>query len=369
MPLSVFESRQARRPRTGQTLFPPAEQSILPVRRFAIHGLALELLCDMEPVLEEIGLWLSAFEVTGWPDGFTPVTGTIEPFDAATVQRHVSPNAIRFPGTTDMVELYQDGERFWLVDERWGMAELNLLKNRWRSWVLPAPAADTAQLVETAIIWPLAQLLRSKGLHLLPAISVAREGLGALIFCPFGIEPELSALARNGYQIIGQRWTAVREEGRIAMLHIPGWVERQSAPRLRYLGIEPPTGRLDLTSEVEGSFQNHAFCNLALVTEPGRRPRAAMRELSHLAAVNVLRRSWPLVDLHPARKQGQLPPRLARACRCAELQLSRDPQDLLRLLDGYDPRPSSSAPGRPFSPAATERLQSSHWQEPRSLAI
>jgi hypothetical protein len=328
------------------------------------------LLCDISPVLDEIDRWFSPFEVASWPDGFMPVTGTIEPFDAATVQRHVSPNAVRFPGTTDMIELYQDGERFWLVDERWGMAELNLLKGRWRSWLLPQPSTDTALLVETAVIWPLAQLLRGKGLHLLPAVSVARDGWGALIFSPFGIEPELSALARNGYQIIGQRWTAVREEdGRIAMLHIPGWVERQTAPRLRYLGIEPPTGRLDLTSEIEGTFQNHAFCNLTLITEPGRRPNAHLKELSHAAAINVLRRSWPLVDLHPHRKLAQLPPRLAQASRCAELQLSRDPQDLLRLLEGFRPRPGATAASRQLSPASTDRIPQTDWESPRSLAI
>ena len=353
MPSTVSESRIAS----------TADRGLLPVRRFAIHGLALELHCGMAEIIDEIDLWFSPFAVASWPEGFTPVIGTIEPFDSATVQRHVSPHATRFPGTSDLIELYQDSERFWLVDERWGMAELNVLKNRWRSWLLPQPTTDTAHLVETAVIWPLAQLLRAKGLHLLPAVSVARDGWGALIFSPFGIEPELSALARNGYQIIGQRWTAVREEdGRIAMLHIPGWVERQTAPRLRYLGIEPPVGRLDLTTEIEGAFQNHAFCNLALVTEPGRRPRAHLRELSHLAAVNVLRRSWPLVDLHPHRKQGQLPPRLAQHCLCAELQLSRDPQDLLRLLEGFRPRPDNAA-------LSQLPIQTNAWSTQRSMAI
>jgi hypothetical protein len=338
----------------------------MPVRRFAIHGLALELHCGLPEILSELDHWFAPFEVNSWPEGFTPVIGIIEPFDAATVQRHVSPAARRFPGSTDAIELYQDDERFWLVDDRWGMAELNLLKNRWRSWLLPQPATDTPQLVETTIVWPLAQLLRAKGLHLLPAISVARDGWGALILSPFGIEPELSALARNGYQIIGQRWTAVREEdGRIALLHIPGWVERQTAPRLRYLGIESPTGRLDLTTEITGAFQNHAFCQVTLIAEPGRRPRAHLRELSHTAAVNVLRRSWPLVDLHPNRKLGQLAPRLAQHCRCAELQLSRDPLDLLRLLEGFRPRPpANTITPRHLSPMSTEA-----WSAPRALAV
>jgi hypothetical protein len=342
------------------------------VRRFAIHGLAVELHCDLPGVLAEIHSLLHPFAVNSWPDGFTPVQGTIEPFDAQCVEKNVSPLARRFAAVNQSVELYQDGEKFWLVDERWGMSEIDLLKSEFRSWLLPHPTADPTICTETAVIWPLAQLLRGKGLHLLPAVSVAKNGWGALIFSSFGIEPELSALARNGYHIIGQRWTAVREEdGRIAMLHIPGWVERHTAPRLRYLGIEPAVGRLDLHGEFLGSFQNHAFCDAALVTEPGRRPQAHMRQLGFSAAINVLRRAWPLVDLRPHRRAGQLPPRLAQSCMCAELQLSRDPQDLLRLLEGIRPdRPSSAKvaqrPQVSLSPAV---LAMSRANPRRSMAV
>lgn len=342
------------------------------VRRFAIHGLALELRCDLPGVLSEVHTLFHPFEVSAWPEGFTPVVGTVEPFDAACVQRHVSANARRFQSVNQSVELYQDGDRFWLIDDRWGMSEIDLFKGHWRSWLLPHPTADATVCAETAVVWPLAQLLRAKGLHLLPVVSVARNGWGALIFSSFGIEPELSALARNGYQIIGQRWTAVREEdGRVAMLHIPGWVERQTAPRLRYRGIEPAVGRLDLHGEFIGSFQHHAFCDVALVTEPCRRPQAHLRELGHSAAINVLKRAWPLVDLRPQRRAGQLPPRLAQSCLCAELQLSRDPRDLLRLLEGIrPPRPTSAmVAARPvvsLSPAVT----SAHpWARAQSVAV
>jgi hypothetical protein len=319
-------------------------QQRMAVQRFAIHGLAVELRCDLPGILAEVHSLFQPFAVNSWPEGFTPVVGTIEPFDAESVEKNVSPFARRFQSANQSVELYQDSEKFWLVDERWGMAEIDLLKNQWRSWLLPRPTADATICAETAVLWPMAQLLRSKGLHLLPAVSVAKNGWGALIFSSFGIEPELSALARNGYHIIGQRWTAVREEdGRIAMLHMPGWVERHTAPRLRYQGIEPAVGRLDLHGEFLGSFQNHAFCDVALVTEPGRRPQAHLRQLGFSAAINVLRRAWPLVDLRPTHRAGQLPPRLAQGCMCAELQLSRDPQDLLRLLEGIRPdRPSSA---------------------------
>jgi hypothetical protein len=342
----------------------------LSVRRFAIHGLALELRCDLPGVLAEVLGMFQPFEVASWPEGFTPIIGTVEPFDADTVARHVSPAAVRFPSLHHSIELYKDGERFWLIDDRWGMTELNLLRGNWRSWLLPNPTADTTVCAETAVVWPLAQLLRHRGLHLLPAVSVARDGWGALILSSFGIEPELSALARNGYQIIGQRWTAVREEdGRVAMLHIPGWVERQTAPRLRYLGVEPAVGRLDLTQEFAGAFQHHAFCDVTLITEPGRRPQAHLRDLSHSAAINVLKRSWPMVDLHPQRRFGQLPPKLALHCRCAELQLSRDPQDLLRLLEGIRPDPAKAkAAARPRAESMAGQQQI--WQQPRrSVAV
>jgi len=357
--LDRYRSRWAELSETPQT-----------VRRYAIHGLAMELRCDLPAVLGEIEAMFKPFEVTAWPEGFIPVTGTVELFDAATVQKHVSPAAKRFSALNHSVELYQDNERFWLIDERWGMTELNLLKQSWRSWLLPMPTADATVCAETAVVWPLAQLLRAKGLHLLPAVSVSREGWGALIFSSFGIEPELSALARNGYQIIGQRWTAVREEdGRLAMLHIPGWVERQTAPRLRYLGTEPMLGRLDLTREFAGAFQNYAFCNVALITEPGRRPQAHLRDLSHSAAINVLKKSWPMVDLHPQRRAGQLAPKLALHCRCAELQLSRDPQDLLRLLEGIRPRPTTSnASPHPLAIPRAESL-GQPWGRPHLLAV
>ncbi len=323
--------------------------------RYAIHGLALEVRCDdpsLAPLAEAIRQQFEPFAVAGFPPGFAPITGTVEPFDAAIVQRHLSTAAVRF-GTTagPTAELFHDptdGERFWLVDDRWGIAELNLLRGRWRAWVLPRPAVDATVVAESAVMWPVAQLMRGKGLHLLPAVSVARDGWAALIVAPFGIEPELAVLLDAGYTVIGQRWTAVREEeGRVALLHLPGWVERQWAPRLRHLGTECPTsdagGRVDLTAGRPLSFLNHAFCSAVLVAEPGRRPAAHLRDLPTAAASNMLRRSWPLVDLQPERKAIQLSRQLPRRCRCAELQLSREPIDLLRLLDGVRPRQAAPA--------------------------
>jgi hypothetical protein len=83
--------------------------------------------------------------------------------------------------------------------------------------------------------------------------------------------------------------------------------------------------------------------------------------------MNVLRRAWPIVDLTPHRHAHQIVPKIATHCRCGELQLSRDPQDLLRLLHefrGSAKRPSSSS-------SATAPLELSLYlspQRPRSLA-
>ena len=312
-------------------------------QRFAIHGLALELSCAVPALLPEIGHFLHPFEVADFPTGFSAITGSVHPFEMTTVQRHLSPSAVPFAATRDLIELYQDRERFWLIDDRWGMAEINLLKGQWRSWVLPRPTTDALRCCEMAVLWPMAQLLRAKNLHLLPAVSIARSGWAGLIICPFGIEPELSALVRRGYRVIGQRWTALREEdGRIAMLHMPGSVERAAAPQLRSFGSHDLPGRVDLTAEFLGSHQNHAFCDAVMITEPGRRPAAQLREMDPVDATNVLRHAWPIVDLTPHRRGHEIAPKLAQLCRCGEIQLSRNPKDLLRLLETFrDSRPST----------------------------
>jgi hypothetical protein len=331
----------------------------LPSPRFAVHGLALELHCGVAELRPHIARFLASFIVPGWPEGFYPIYGNIQPFDAAAVQRSISSSAIPLAGADELIELYQDGDRFWLVDDRWGMAELNLVKRQWRSWILPRPSADGLRCAEMAILWPLAQLLRSKGLHLVPAVSVARQDWACLILCPFGIEPELNLLLRNGYRILGQRWTALREEdGRIAMLNMPGVVDSPAAPHRPLLGRRPNRGEnlLDLTLEFPGSALSHAFCNTVVIVEPGRRTSAQQRVLGSDATLTRLRRSWPIVDLQPQRHGNQLPPKLARQCQCAELQLSRDASEILPLMDK-------------LRAAVTSPVQLSLYVQQRRLAV
>lgn len=278
--------------------------------------------------------WLSPFEVDALPDGFTCTSGTIRPYDAAEVMRHLSPSAVPVATPGQLLELYQEGERFWLVDDRWGLCEINVLKNTWRSWILPQPTLDLVRVAEMAVLWPLAQLLRPRGVYLLPATSVARGGFGMLILSPFNMEGELRTLIADGYNVIGQRWTALREDaGRIELMQMPGQVERESSPRLRDATLGPSSRWIDLTSEYCGVVRPHAYCDAVLVIEPGRRPAAHVTEVADQRASDTIRRAWPITELHPFRKYGQLPLKLSAACRCWQAQLSRRPDDLLVLLD------------------------------------
>jgi hypothetical protein len=332
-------------------LKPSAVHSAIPAApaparmKFAVHGPAVEVECAVPGLGAQVRRLLGPFSVAGWPSGFVPVHGVVRPYEHADVMRHLSPAARPMARSQDMAELYEDGERFWVVDDRWGMAEINFLKGQWRSWLLPWPQFDPVRCAEMAVLWPLAQLLRPRGLCVLPAVSVVRDGRAALILCPFGMEPELTALVRAGYRIIGQRWTALREEdGRVAVLHMPGCVERSLVPRRRAAdGTDgaakspsaAPAGWVDLNEQLAVPWQNHAFCDAVLVAEPGRRPHAGLRELDSGSAADLLRRAWPIVELHPSRRHGPLPARLAHLCRCGELRLSRDPGELLSLLDEF----------------------------------
>ena len=164
-----------------------------------------------------------------------------------------------------------------------------------------------------------------------PSCATARA---ALVLSTFSIEPELSLLARAGFRIVGQNWTALREEGgKIAMLHLPGSVERLTP---RPPGIvsahETGTHRVDLNSEYCGSSCEMAWCDAVIVIAPGRRPLPHLR-ITQANAVGVLRRSWPIAELHPHRRQGQLPARIAQKCRVFDAQLSRNPQDILSLME------------------------------------
>ena len=314
-------------------------------RELCIHGLAMELACAVEGLLGPLDHYLRPFVVEALPEGFARSSGMIQAFDEAEVLRHLSSHATRLPVADSWMQLYRDGERMWLVDERWGMAELNFLRSQWQSWVLPRPTIHPLRLLEAAVLWPAAQLLRPRGLHLLPAASVARDGWGVLIICPFTIEPELEFPVGAGARLIGQRWTAARfDDGRVELLHMPGMVERSLPPRLRQPMLDCSEQWVDVTADDPQAIVNHGFCDFVLLVEPGRRTRAAVQELSRAEAQEALRFAWPILEVHPTRRSGALSCRLAQTCRCAQVQLSRKPGDLMALIDSMIATAPAAAP-------------------------
>src|SRR5436305_14062724 len=106
-------------------------------RKLAVHGPVIELECAVPALEQAIEALLGCFIVPGWPEGFSPVTGSIRPYDPGEVARCISPTARHLARTNDLLDIYEEGERFWLVDDRWGLAEINLLRNQWRSWIIP----------------------------------------------------------------------------------------------------------------------------------------------------------------------------------------------------------------------------------------
>lgn len=305
-----------------------------PSLKLCLHGLAVRIAApghQLDPYSRHL---LRPFLVSDLPERVAATTGLIGSYNTKDVLQHLSSSARRVPQTDPWLELYQDGDRFWLVDERWGISEINLLRSQWRSWVLPSATADPVRRAEGAILWPLSQLLRPRGLHLLPAVALARDGCGTLILAPFSIEPELTRLMAAGYRLVSQRWTALRhEDGHISLLHMPGVVDRAFPPRLRTGTGVRESQWVDLAAQFPDSSQNHAFCDTVLIVEPGRRSVAHASDLSVPEAEQMLRGDWPIADIHPSRRSPQIPQRIARSCRCVQIQLSRNPDDLVVLMD------------------------------------
>lgn len=302
---------------------------------FAVHGLGLQLACDVPGLWGQIDHLLGSFGVLEFPVDFTTTVGHVRAYDESEVARSVSTSAVRVAVPDELLEMYQDGERFWLVDERWGICELNVLKGTWRSWVLEGAGVDEFRCVEMAVLWPLAQLLKRRGLELIPAVSVEREGFGVLMLSGFNLLPELDALLRHaGFKLIGQRWTALRDdENRIELLHLPGRIEHTALPRPGTMSMPRPGGWIDLQDDHGDAQSTHGYCKSVLLIEPGRRRSMRWEELRSGGALAALRENWPMIDLQPSARASSLVARLARSCPVGRLQLSRDPHDLIVHLD------------------------------------
>jgi hypothetical protein len=309
--------------------------------RFSLHDLPIEITCDVPGLDAEIARVLGPYRV---PGGFTgrayPTSGVIRPYVEAEVVRRLPPRARRVVVTDAAGELYEDGERFWMIDDRIGMVEINLLKSQWRAWLLPHPRTDAVRRAEAAVLWPMAQLLRMKGLHLLPAASVVRNGFGILLLSPVDVTPELTSLVRAGCRVVGQRWTALREQdGRVEMLHLPGVVDRACSPHVRLMGCAAPANSawVDLSRQHLTCEQRRATCDGVFVIARGRRPAVHLRPLNG-DAQGAISAAWPIAELHPLRRHGQLPAKLAATCACYDVALSRDPDDVVGLLGALPAR-------------------------------
>lgn len=308
-----------------QTIFQPTQH------RFCLHGAPVELECAVPELRREIRATFGVFALHE-ADPYSPCIGTLVPYDQTEVVRRLSSSAMLIARTAELAEVYQDRDRFWLVDDRWGVCELNLLKNVWRSWVIPTPEIDPFRCIEMAVMWPLTHLLRGRGIHLVPAASASHQGAGILLISPFGLEPELRAMRDAGYQLIGQRWTVLRgEENEVSLLKIPGGMERSDSRQQSANSTEGDTW-IDLTEGHPSADAERGPCRAILVVKHGRRPTARLHEVEGSAAVKLLRRSWPIPELCPQRRVSPLASNLAQVSRCWEVQLSRDPGEFLRLL-------------------------------------
>src|SRR6185437_2710408 len=137
------------RPATGPSDITPRQRSISVagvtsdnLQRFSLHGTAVGIDSHVDALGPQLEHTFREFRVTTWKDAAVPITGTIWPYEQTHVLRHMSPTARRVASNSDLMELYEEDERFWLVDDRWGITEINLLKGTWRSWILPNPQLD-----------------------------------------------------------------------------------------------------------------------------------------------------------------------------------------------------------------------------------
>jgi len=70
----------------------------------------------------------------------------------------------------------------------------------------------------------------------------------------------------------------------------------------------------------------------------------------------ALRHQWPIADVQAASRCGMLANRLAQLCRCAQMQLSHDPTELVLMLEAARTTEPHGAP------RITISTKDSQWQ-------
>ena len=300
--------------------------------RFDLHGHAVGLSLEVPFLIPAAAAHLASLQIPAADPRDNDIEGAILPYAEADVLRHISRDARPVgedePCYHPLLELYRtaDGGRWWIVDERWGMCEIDLVAGTWRSFVLPSPAVDDVTLFESSVWWPMALLLR--GLHLVPATSFGRNGRGVLLLSRADVTPELLALPQSGIGIIGQRWTALREgtDGSIQLLPVPGRTLSRSNQSRSLAGDAPDT--FDASALLACG---PARCDMVLLAEPMRRLQASSSTLNPVAAAREIGLAWPVPPIGNA-KANTLPTTLAKRCPIHRLSLGRDGADLPRLL-------------------------------------
>ncbi len=339
-------------------------------RKLAFHGSAVEIACACEELVPAIDHLLNPFREADFPEGFKPLRGVIEPYDLEDVLKHLSIKARPVPLPNLPFELYRDADRYYRLEDSIGLTMVDLVRRRWHCWLTPeALRGDLVRLIDAAMIWPLAQLVAQRELNLIPAVSVVRDGFGVLLMSELSLELELHTLLHEGFNIVGQRWTGLREEeqGKIAMLHLPGHILEKAAPIApnTRIGERTPATQdrwIDLHAAHPRSLAHHAYCDLILVCGPGRREQVRVKQVGWAGAMNVLRRAWPTVDLPPGRRGGKLVSKMASRVRVVETQLSREPNDLIKVIDLYRKAPIPTHLSPTIAPANS--MMVSDWTKP-----
>lgn len=297
-----------------------------------LHGAGAEVTCAVPSLELALQHMLGRF-LTDQPQGGRIACGVIRPYDLEHVGRSVTPTARRISLDHPFVEMYEERERLWLLDERWGLAEVNLLKSQWRSWVLPQPRLDPLRAIEGAVLWPLAHLMKQKSLTLLPAPAVWRKGWGALLLAGFDLGEEVRQLINGGFKVIGQRWTAVRErEGRVGLFAMPGAVE-QFIPAPPGRRAAPTPVWVDMEAEFPGLARWRGSCDAVIVLERGRRGVGLVDYLAAQDGAALLKQSWPVLEISGGKRASAMQAVMAGKCRCVRIQLPRDPVGVVGLLN------------------------------------
>ena len=305
-----------------------------PPELISLHGHGVRLRIDHPVVARPAARVLATLAEEALP--FEPIEGEVADFVHKRVMRHVADDAVRVhpgePGHHPLYELFRSpaGDRWWQVDERWGLSEIDLVRGRWRSFVLPAPRIDAMRLFEATVWWPMAHLLAGRGLHLVPASSLAGpDGGGTLILSP-GNDDREAAAAGPPVRVVGARWTAIRQDLRgLDLLAMPGSPlgSLDKRPLRLHTDVAYFSPRCQATCR-------RARCRQILIATPDRGDSISSTPILGTGRLAALRRAWPMPTLSPASTRFLHD--LAGLSHLRRARLARDGYRLVDHLCGND---------------------------------